>query len=75
MPYQAQQGVCKIRRRGDDLKTAGCRLPTKVDRTDFYKMGPAYSLRNETDIKYEIFHYGPVQGKNWLIFPMILKLF
>jgi hypothetical protein len=50
-------------------------LPTKVDRTDFYKMGPAYSLRNETDIKYEIFHYGPVQGKNWLIFPMILKLF
>lgn len=26
-------------------------------------MGPAYSLNNETDIMYEIYHYGPVQGE------------
>lgn len=32
-------------------------------RDALYKMGPAYSLNNETDIMWEIFHYGPVQGE------------
>lgn len=31
-------------------------------------MGPAYSLNNETDIMYDIYHYGPVQGEQIEIF-------
>lgn len=29
-----------------------------------YRVGPAYSLNNETDIMIEIMESGPVQGKN-----------
>lgn len=41
----------------------GCQLPTKVPRDHLYRVGPAYSLNNETDIMIEIFESGPVQGK------------
>lgn len=41
----------------------GCELPTKVPRDHLYRVGPAYSLNNETDIMIEIFESGPVQGK------------
>ena len=64
--YSAEQETCKVKRTGN-LANTGCRLPTMVPRKDFYKMGPAYSLRNETDIKYEILHYGPVQGNFFLL--------
>lgn len=60
-PYIAASNQCKIRR-SDDLMTAGCTLPTKVPRTDFYKVGPAYALNNETDIMIEIMKSGPVQA-------------
>lgn len=39
----------------------GCKLPSN-QRESLYKMGPAYSLNNETDIMWEISTYGPVQG-------------
>jgi hypothetical protein len=39
-----------------------CDLPFN-GRETLYKMGPAYSLNNETDIMWEIYHYGPVQGE------------
>lgn len=37
-------------------------------------MGPAYSLNNETDIMWEIFHYGPVQGKCIRIVQCVLEV-
>lgn len=39
-----------------------CEVPESRVHEGLYKMGPAYSLNNETDIMWEIFHYGPVQG-------------
>lgn len=36
------------------------------EKDSLYKMGPAYSLNNETDIMWEIYHYGPVQGNHLL---------
>lgn len=33
-----------------------------MERTDKYRTGPAYRLGNETDIMYEIYKSGPVQG-------------
>lgn len=33
-----------------------------------YRVGPAYSLNNETDIMIEIMESGPVQGKNRIFF-------
>lgn len=59
-PYEASVGRCRAKK-NDNLRTLQCALPD--NRHDgFYKMGPAYSLNNETDIMFEIFHYGPVQG-------------
>ncbi|XP_029709832.2 uncharacterized peptidase C1-like protein F26E4.3 [Aedes albopictus] len=60
-PYISAHNVCKIRP-SDTLVTANCELPTKVDRTNMYKMGPAFSLNNETDIMIEIKKHGPVQA-------------
>lgn len=60
-PYIAGQNMCKIRRL-DDLETARCRLPSSGLRKNLYRVGPAYSLNNETDIMIEIFESGPVQG-------------
>lgn len=60
-PYISAHNVCKIRP-SDTLITANCELPTKVDRTNMYKMGPAFSLNNETDIMIEIKNHGPVQA-------------
>lgn len=60
-PYIAAQNKCKVRAR-DTLHTLGCERPTKVPRTDLYKMGPAYALNNETDIMKEIQTSGPVQA-------------
>ena len=62
-PYLAKVTNCRVPdKRASTLRSLGCSLPTKVARTDLYKMGPAYSLNNETDIMSEIFHHGPVQG-------------
>lgn len=60
-PYIAAQNVCKIQP-GDTLVTANCELPGKVNRTDMYRMGPALSLNNETDIMTEIKDRGTVQA-------------
>ena len=62
-PYVAKINTCRLpEKRKSSLRSLGCSLPTKVARTDLYKMGPAYSLNNETDIMWEILHNGPVQG-------------
>lgn len=59
--YEAAVGRCKAKK-NDNLRTLGCSL--RADGKDsLYKMGPAYSLNNETDIMWEIFYYGPVQGE------------
>ncbi|XP_037043347.1 uncharacterized peptidase C1-like protein F26E4.3 isoform X2 [Bradysia coprophila] len=60
-PYIAASNKCKVRRT-DTLASAGCRLPTKVRRNHLYRVGPAYSLNNETDIMIEIMESGPVQA-------------
>lgn len=62
-PYVESWKQCKIRH-SDDLKKAGCTLPTKVARDGMYRVGPAYALNNETDIMIEIQESGPVQGKH-----------
>lgn len=61
-PYSGTTEKCRIPRRGD-LRSAGCDLPINVERTDKYRTAPAYRLGNETDIMYEIYKSGPVQGK------------
>ena len=60
-PYEASVGRCRSKR-NDNLRTLQCQLPNN-HRESFYKMGPAYSLNNETDIMWEIQTYGPVQGE------------
>lgn len=60
-PYVGESGRCKVRR-SDTLSSVGCQLPTKVPRDHLYRVGPAYSLNNETDIMIEIFESGPVQA-------------
>lgn len=60
-PYEEQVGRCRAKK-GDNLRSLQCALRSD-GRDALYKMGPAYSLNNETDIMWEIFHYGPVQGK------------
>lgn len=64
-PYVEDTNRCKVRH-SDTLASVGCRPVTKVPRRSLYKMGPAYALRNETDIMIEIQLYGPVQGR-WRI--------
>lgn len=65
-PYEASVGRCRAKK-NDNLRTMQCNVPD--DRHDgLYKMGPAYSLNNETDIRFEIFHYGPVQGEQKFTF-------
>lgn len=61
-PYVGETSRCKVKRY-DTLKSAGCTLPTKVPRENLYRVGPAYSLNNESDIMLEIMESGPVQGK------------
>lgn len=61
-PYTAEPSRCKIHRL-DTLSSAGCELPSKVPRDHFYRVGPAYSLNNESDIMIEILESGPVQGE------------
>lgn len=60
-PYISAKNVCKVHK-DDTLVTANCELPEKVNRTQMYKMGPAYSLNNETDIMTEIKERGTVQA-------------
>lgn len=62
-PYSAVPGHCKVHRTST-LSSIGCKLPTTVPRDHMYRVGPAYSLNNETDIMIEIMESGPVQGKN-----------
>lgn len=82
-PYTATNEKCRIPRRGD-LATARCNLPVLVDRRSKYKVAPAYRIGNETDIMYEIFHSGPVQGTfsffgvhvtNFTILPATMKVY
>lgn len=59
----ARRETCKTGvSRHRKLSLFGCRLPLESDRDDFYTVGPAYSIKNETDIMAEIFHSGPVQA-------------
>lgn len=60
-PYKAATDRCKIRNK-DTLKTAGCTLPSQVDRDGMYRVAPAIVLKDETDIMLEIHESGPVQG-------------
>ncbi|CRL06874.1 CLUMA_CG019566, isoform A [Clunio marinus] len=63
--YEAEVGRCRVKK-GDNLQTLMCSIPEERAHDGFYKMGPAYSLNNETDIMWEIFHYGPVQATMWV---------
>lgn len=61
--YKAEVDRCETKR-NDNLR-AICdsdQLERIFPRDYYYKMGPAYSLNNETDIMWEIKNYGPVQG-------------
>ena len=60
-PYEASVGRCRAKK-NDNLRTMQCEVPENRQTEALYKTGPAYSLNNETDIMWEIFHYGPVQG-------------
>lgn len=60
-PYTGRNTTCSIRRLGP-LRAAGCVPPKYSERTERYKVGPAYRLGNETDIMYEIMRSGPVQA-------------
>jgi len=62
-PYVGTNEKCHIPRKAN-LLTARCPPTTSplVDRKDFYRVAPAYRLRNETDIMYEITQSGPVQA-------------
>lgn len=60
-PYEAHVGRCRAKKT-DTLLTMNCDVPENRVHEGLFKMGPAYSLNNETDIMWEIFHYGPVQG-------------
>ncbi|XP_066249121.1 tubulointerstitial nephritis antigen-like [Euwallacea similis] len=61
-PYTGQSTTaCTVRRAGP-LRAAGCTPPKYSDRTERYKVGPAYRLGNETDIMFEIMRSGPVQA-------------
>ncbi|XP_005176436.1 tubulointerstitial nephritis antigen-like [Musca domestica] len=59
-PYVGRRESCKVHRHS--LSANGCRPAAGVDRDGLYKVGPAYSIQNETDIMAEIFHSGPVQA-------------
>lgn len=59
-PYEAAVGRCRAKK-NSNLRTMQCEIPSN-NRDSLYKMGPAYSLNNETDIMWEISTYGPVQG-------------
>lgn len=61
-PYRAESTHCRVRRT-DTLSSVGCELPKNVPRDHLYRVGPAYSLNNESDIMIEIMESGPVQGK------------
>ena len=61
-PYIGARDTCKVHHRRRSLSDNGCRPAPGVDRDDLYTVGPAYSIKNETDIMAEIFHSGPVQA-------------
>lgn len=61
-PYKARVEKCQITQGSRKLSANGCYLTDESGRDEFYTVGPAYSLRNETDIMAEIFHSGPVQA-------------
>lgn len=71
----ARKSVCKVRK-GDSLSSAGCRhVPTTTGRHSLFFMGPVYRVNsNETDIMYEIFTNGPVQGENWRFFLILTEI-
>lgn len=71
-PYIAGANRCKVRR-FDNLQTAGCQLPSNVPRKEFYRVGPAYSLNNETDIMIEISESGPVQGNFYIQTNLVVR--
>lgn len=63
-PYLAKVDRCRATKTAN-LRTMQCELQPS-GRETLYKMGPAYSLNNETDIMWEIFNYGPVQATMWV---------
>lgn len=60
-PYTGELKKCHIPKKGN-LLTAKCFPPQNIDRTEKYRVAPAYRLGNETDIMYEILNSGPVQA-------------
>uniref|UniRef100_A0A1I8Q6H8 SMB domain-containing protein n=1 Tax=Stomoxys calcitrans TaxID=35570 RepID=A0A1I8Q6H8_STOCA len=61
-PYVGDRETCKVYHKKRSLSSYGCRPAPGVDRDEFYTVGPAYSIRNETDIMAEIYNSGPVQA-------------
>lgn len=61
-PYKARTDNCKLTQSSRKLSAHGCYQKDNSGRDELYTLGPAYSLKNETDIMAEIFHSGPVQA-------------
>ncbi|KAF7277988.1 hypothetical protein GWI33_008984 [Rhynchophorus ferrugineus] len=57
----SSESKCPIKRT-TTLSSANCIPPKYSNRTELYKVGPAYRLGNETDIMYDIIRSGPVQA-------------
>lgn len=74
LPYTGRNEKCHIPRKGN-LKTARCLPSSNPDRTDKYRVAPAYRLGNETDIMYDIIHSGPVQGRFCFLFKFLSNFF
>lgn len=58
----APQATCRATKHAN-LETLRCNIPDYRPTESLYKMGPAYSLFNETDMMFEIKNHGPVQGE------------
>lgn len=62
-PYAPAKQNCRFELlSAKTLEDARCYAPRNASRTELYKVGPAYSFKNETDIMIEIQKQGPVQG-------------
>lgn len=75
-PYEAKaapQATCRATKHAT-LKSMRCEIAQDRPTDSLYKMGPAYSLFNETAIMYEIKNNGPVQGEKFWHFKRYEKL-
>ena len=61
--YTAREEKCRINSY-QNLYENRCFSPVNENRTDFYRMAPAYRLKRESQIMNDIMTHGPVQGRS-----------